>query len=307
MNRSEAARYLMAHDRFCILSHCRPDGDTVGSTAALCLGLRKLGKTAFVLENPELKGNLAFLHNGLTGVRTGGETVVSVDVSAAHRLQLGAQDLPVDLKIDHHGKGEDFAAHALVDSDSAACGEIVYDLLAELGIALDGEIAKALYVAVSTDTGCFRFPNTTEHTFRVAAECAATGAVLYPINQLLFDTNTLTKLKIQSWMVEHTRFLREGKIALCAMPWEVEQDATPDDMDNAPGFLRSIEGVCLCALIRQTEDGVKISVRGVPGYDASAVCARFGGGGHKGAAGATCTMSLTEAEQAVEQVLLEMY
>lgn len=307
MTRSDTARWLSERNRFCILSHCRPDGDTVGSTAALCLGLRKLGKVAYVLENPELSGNLAFLHEGLTGAWREGDTVVSVDVSTAERIQVGGQDLRVDLKIDHHGKGEEFAPAALVDGDSAACGEIVYDLLVELGVALDQDIARALYVAVSTDTGCFRFANTTEHTFQVAAACAATGVKLYPVNQLLFDTNSLTKLKIQGWMVEHTRFLKDGKFAVCAMPWEVEQDATPDDMDNAPGFLRSIEGVELCVLIRQSGEQVKLSVRAVPGYDASAVCARFGGGGHKGAAGATCNMTMEEAETAVEQVLQELF
>lgn len=308
MTRSDTAAWLAARDGFCILSHCRPDGDTVGSTAALCLGLRKLGKKAHILENPELSGKLQFLHEGLTKAAVeAGDTIVSVDVSARGRLLRGAEDLTVDLRIDHHGMGESFAAQELVEGDVAACGEIVYDLLVELGVDLDPQIGRALYVAVSTDTGCFRFANTTADTFKVAAACAATGAELYPINQMLFDTNSLTKLKVQGWMVENARFFRDGKIALCAMPYAVEAEATPDDMDNVSGFLRSIEGVEICALIRETEGGVKLSVRAVPGYDASAVCARFGGGGHKGASGASFAMSLKEAEKAVEAVLLEMY
>ncbi|MBQ7346047.1 MAG: DHH family phosphoesterase [Oscillospiraceae bacterium] len=308
MTRAETAAWLAQRDDFCILSHCRPDGDTVGSTAALCLGLRKMGKKAYVLENPELSGKLQFLHEGLTKTAPeAGDTIVSVDVSARSRLLRGAEDLPVALRIDHHGVGESFADLELVDGDVAACGEIVYDLLVELGIGLDQQIGTALYVAVSTDTGCFRFANTTADTFKVAAACAATGAKLYPINQMLFDTNSLTKLKVQSWMVASARFFRDGKIALCAMPYAVEAEASPDDMDNVSGFLRSIEGVEICALIRETEGGVKLSVRAIPGYDASAVCARFGGGGHKGASGASFSMSLKEAEAAVEKVLLEMY
>ena len=308
MTRAETARWLAERDRFCILSHCRPDGDTVGSTAALCLGLRKLGKTAYVMENTELSGKLSFLHQGLTKpCPEEGDTLVCVDVSARSRLLRGAETLTVPLRIDHHGVGERFTELELVDGDVAACGEIVYDLLMALDVELDRDIAMALYVAVSTDTGCFRFANTTADTFRVAAACAATGAELYPINQQLFDTHSLMQLKVQSWMVENSKFYRDGKIALCAMPKAVEEGATADDMDNVSGFLRSIEGVEICALLRETQDGVKLSVRAIPGYDASAVCAHFGGGGHKGASGASFDMTLPEAAQAVEKVLLEMY
>lgn len=308
MTRAETAAFLAERDHYCIVSHCRPDGDTTGSTAALCLGLRKIRKTAHIMTNPELSGKLQSLHEGLTKERPDERDIlISVDVSTRHRLSKGAEELPICLRIDHHGVGESFAERELVDADAAACGQIVYDLLMLLGVELDPDMAKALYVAVSTDTGCFRFANTTADTFKVAAACAATGVDLYPINQLLFDTNSLTKLKLQSWMVEHTRFFRDGKIALCAMPKEAEAEASSDDMDNISGFLRSIEGVEICALIRQTDTGVKLSVRAVPGYDAAAVCARFGGGGHKGASGASFAMSLKEAEAAVEKVLLKMY
>lgn len=307
MTRNEMASALTRADRFCILTHHRPDGDTLGSAAALCLGLRKIGKTAHILRNPELSGKLAFLHEGLTKeTPEPGDALIAVDVAGLKMLPEAWRGLEVALRIDHHGTAQGFAAGELVDPEAAACGEIVYDVLAELGVEPDRAIAEALYVAVSTDTGCFRFANTTAHTFAVAAACAAC-ADLYPINQALFDTNSLTKLKIQSWMVEHSKFYRDGAVALCALPKAVEAQATPDDMDNISSFLRSIEGVELCALIRETEDGVKLSVRAIPGYDASAVCARFGGGGHKGASGASFAMTLGEAEKAVEQALLEQY
>lgn len=308
MTRCEVAQWLLGRDRLCILTHGRPDGDTIGSSAALCLGLRKIGKTAYILENPELSGKLDFLHEGLTEERFAeGDTLVSVDVASVSMLPEAWKGFDIALRIDHHGTAQSFTAQELVDPSAAACGEIIYDVLQEMGVELDSKIAKALYVAVSTDTGCFRFANTTAHTFQVAAACAATGAELYPINQELFDTNSMTKLKIQSWMVDNLNSYRDGAIAICAMPKAVEAQATSDDMDNISGFLRSIEGVKICALLREKEQGVRLSVRAVPGYDASAVCARFGGGGHKGASGASLMMSLDEAAQAVENVLLEMY
>ena len=216
----------------------------------------------------------------------------------------------IDLRIDHHYSATSFTAEELVDHTAGACGEIIYDVLTEMGVQLDQPLAIALYTAVSTDTGCFRYPNTTTHTLQTAAACYATGADLYPVNQLLFDTNSLPKLRIQGWMAENTRFFAQGKLALCALPASVEQEigVTEDDMDNISGFPRSIEGVKMAATLRQLDDiTVKVSVRAVPGYDASAVCARFGGGGHKGAAGASMKMPLEEAAAAIQAVMLELY
>ena len=307
MTRLEAAAWLQSHDNYCILTHTRPDGDTVGSSAALCLGLRKMGKTAHILQNSELSGKIAFLHEGLTKAAPGeNDTVICVDIAAAGMLLKGWEHLAdqVQLRIDHHGNDRSFTPNELVEPDMAACAELIYELLLAMGVELDEKIGLALYVGVSTDTGCFRFANTTEHTFATAAACMAAGARIYEINQQIFDTNSLEKLKIQGWIVENTRFYREGKVALCGLPKAVEEKATADDMDNISGFLRSVEGVELCGLIRELDGGTKLSIRAVPGYDAGAICAVFGGGGHKGAAGANMKLSLADALAAVEPVLL---
>ena len=174
------------------------------------------------------------------------------------------------------------------------------------GAGLTKDMAWRLYIAVSTDTGCFRFANTNAHTYQTAAACAATGADLYPITQALFDTNTLGKLKLQSWMLENARFLCDGKAAVCGIPKGVEDTVTKEDMEGAAGFLRSIEGVKICATLRETETGSKMSVRAVPGYDAALVCQKFGGGGHKGAAGAGLTLPLDQAVEAAAQALVEI-
>ena len=309
LTRAEAAAFLSQRNDFCILTHRRPDGDTAGSAAALCLGLRIMGKRAHVLKNPEISGKLAFLHEGLTKASPDRkDTLVSVDTAAEYMLTRGFTGGKILLRIDHHGTEAGYTENELVDPAAAACGEIVYDILMEMGAALDARIAEALYVAISTDTGCFRFANTTAHTYAVAAACAATGAELYPITQALFDTNSITKLRIQSWIVENTKFMMDGKLAVCALPRALEEQATADDMDNISGFLRSIEGVKLCALLRQLPDGgIRASLRAVPGYDAAAVCRKFGGGGHKGAAGVTLNMPLDQAAQTIEAEMLKMF
>ena len=314
LTRNETARFLLEHDRYCILSHRRPDGDTVGSTAALCLGLRQLGKTAHVLFNKEVTPRFQWLHEGLTKPEAEeGDVVVTVDVASPGMLPKAFEQLlgRIDLRIDHHGSATSFGEYELVDPHSASCAEVVFDVLEILGCPMTPGIADALYVGLSTDTGCFRFANTTAHTFRTAAVCAQYGARIFELNQQLFETNTLGKLRMQGWIVEHMKLLEGGSMAVCAIAREVEEEigVTSDDMDNISNFPRTVAGVNMAATLRQTPQGeVKLSVRAVPGYDASAVAQRFGGGGHKGAAGGILKgMGLNEASAAVEAVMKELF
>ena len=309
LTRHETARWLREHDHFLILSHKRPDGDTIGSSAALCLGLRQLGKTAHELRNMEVTEKYLHLHQGLTkDCPETGDTLIAVDTAAPQLLPEAYSHLAkfVRLRIDHHGSDTPFAPLQLVDPAAGACGEIIYDVLTEMGVTLDKPMAEALYTAVSTDTGCFRYANTTAHTFRTAAACWEAGGDLQTINQQIFDTNSFGKLRLQGWITENIRFRRGGQVAVCALPSQVERELnlTEDDLENVSGFPRSIEGVKIAATLRQTGDGcVKVSVRALPGYDAAAVCAKFGGGGHKGAAGATLK---AELEEAAAMVSMEM-
>ena len=312
LTRADAAEFLKKQDNFVILTHVRPDGDTVGSSAALCLGLRSLGKTAHVLRNPGITPRYAWLHEGLTVEEAGeNDTIVSTDVASPGMLPQEFQHLldRVALRIDHHGSATSFTDLELVDSGSASCAEVVWDVLAELGVQPDRRLAESVYVGVSTDTGCFRFANTTDHTFTVAAQCVRAGARIYELNQELFETNTLERLKMQGWIVEHMKLLKGGEMAVCAIPRAVEREigVNEDDMDNISNFPRTVAGVRIAATLRETADGdTKLSVRAVPGCDATRVTVRFGGGGHKGAAGASMKLPLTDAAKAVEQAMLEL-
>ena len=312
LTRAETASYLLSHDNYVILTHVRPDGDTVGSAAALCLGLRQLGKTAHVLKNPGVTPRYAWLHEGLTTQEVSAQdTVVSTDVASPGMLPEEFRYLlpRVALRIDHHGSATSFSDLELVDPDSASCAELIWDVLEILGVKPQGNILDGVYVGLSTDTGCFRFANTTAHTFRVAADCAEGGARVYQLNQELFETNTLGRLRMQAWIVEHMRLLHCGTMAICAIPRSVELElgVTSDDMDNISNFPRTVAGVNIAATLRETEDGlVKISVRAVPGYDATRIAEKFGGGGHKGAAGASLRLPMAQAVLTVEQAMLEV-
>lgn len=312
LTRNECAEFLLSHDNFTILSHRRPDGDTIGSTAALCLGLRQLGKKAHVLYNEEISARFAWLHEGIAKEAVEeGDTVVSVDVASPGMLPKAFQHLlgKIDLRIDHHASATSFTTQELVDGGSASCAELVWDVLEIMGVQMDQAIAEAVYVGTSTDTGCFRYANTTAHTFETAAKCAAAGARVFELNQELFETNTLGRLKMQAWIVDHMQLIAEGKMAIIAIPMAVEEElgVTQDDMDNISSFPRTVAGVCMAATLRETKDGdTKISVRAVPGYDATRVTVPFGGGGHKGAAGGAIKLPLAEAAKAVEKVMLEL-
>ena len=312
MTRNETARFLKEHDNFLLVTHRRPDGDTLGSAALLCRGLRQLGKKAWVLENPEVTEKYAGLLTGLTkAAAEDNDTVVTVDVASPNMLGnyfAHLQDRAV-LRIDHHGSATSFTPHELVEPETAACGEIVYGVLKEMGATLDTAMAEALYTAVSTDTGCFRYANTTACTLRAAADCLEAGADTFRLNQVLFETNSLGRLRLQGWLVENAVFLQDGKIAICALPLSKERELglTEDDLENISGFPRTIAGVKIAATLRQEPDGrIKMSVRAVPGCDAAAICQKFGGGGHKGAAGASMNLSMEEAVEAVKAAMPEI-
>ena len=309
LTRAETARFLLERDHFAIPTHRRPDGDTLGCAVLLCLGLRQLGKTAYVLCNPEVTEKYLPLLAGLTKKEPEQQdTLVAVDVASGGMLgeHFASLEGKILLRIDHHGSATSFTDYELVDPDAAACGEVIYDVLREMGAKLDVAMATALYTAVSTDTGCFRYANTTANSLRVAADCVDAGADTFTMNQMYFETNSLGRLRLQGWLTENALFLQEGKVVICALPRskELELGLTEDDLENISGFPRSIAGVKIAATLRQEPDGkIKMSVRAVPGCDAAAICQKFGGGGHKGAAGASMELSMEEAVEAVKEAM----
>ena len=256
MTLNECAAWLLEHDNYCILTHARPDGDTIGSATALCVGLRLLGKTAHVLNNDQASPFLKRCLLGLTvDAPADTDTLVSVDVASPHLFPEEHQQYlsRIAMRIDHHATSISFTPAEYVDASSAACGEIIYELLMAMGAEMTKEIAWRVYIAISTDTGCFRYSNTNAHTYRVAAACADTGADLYPITQELFDTTSISELKLQNWIVEHARFLCGGHAAVCGIPKEMEDNVSKEDLEGISGFLRSIEGVRISATLREIE------------------------------------------------------
>lgn len=299
----ETAEFLLSHDNYLLLTHRRPDGDTVGSNAALCRALRKLGKRAALYANPQFTPKFAPYYEGLTADAVPeNATLVSVDVAAEGLFPFGMEDAKPVLAIDHHGTNSGFADFGYVDPSAAACGEIIWALLPLLGVAPDREIAEAVYVAVSTDTGCFRYSNVTANTLTVAAACNACGADIFSINRVMFEIKRKARLQLEAYLVDTMEFYADGKVSVNAMPKEVlnKLGITEDDIDDISGFGRNVEGVEIAVMLREVENGIgKVSVRTSPNFDAAKICARFGGGGHAAAAGGSVPGGIEAAKKAV--------
>ena len=301
---AETAEVLLQNDNYIMLTHRRPDGDTIGSAAALCGGLRALGKTAAVLENPQFTEKFKPYLEGLT-VPTVPENayLISVDVATEGILAYNTVDYvnQIRLKLDHHARSSDFAELGCVDAGAAACAEIVLALLQQMRAPIEKRTAEALYVGLSTDTGCFRFSNVTSNTLRAAAACIDANADTFAINRVMFLTKRLPRLQLEAHLTQTTEFYADGKVAVSAIPdaLKVELGLTEDDIDDISGFGREIAGVEIAVMLRQEGTRGKISVRTSPDYNASELCARLGGGGHKAAAGASVDGGIEAAKSAI--------
>lgn len=306
---SEAASFLRLNDNYVILTHRRPDGDTIGCAVALCLALRQMGKKAFVLENPQFTEKYDHFLFGLTcEYLPANACIIAVDIATENLLPYGLPECVTELAFDHHCSNTGFALSGYVDPEAAACGEIILSLLCELGVTVDKTMAEAIYLAVSTDTGCFRYSNTTANTLRTAAYCKDCGADTFSINRTMFLTRRLARLKLEARLTETTEFYADGAVAISAIPNALKDELglTEDDIDDISGFGRDIEGVEIGAMLQEVSEGGKISLRTSPKYDASAICARLGGGGHAAAAGATVAGGLEAAKSALLRTLRDM-
>ena len=300
MTTAEAARLL--------LTHVRPDGDTVGSAAALCRALRDLGKTAYLLPNPELTATYAPYAAPYTAPEGFvPDRVVSVDIAALSLLPENARSYGerIDLAIDHHPSQGFFARETCLEADSAACGEIVYDIITRL-TPVTPDIALPLYVAVSTDTGCFVYSNTTARTHRIAAALMDCGIDAAPVNKALFRTKSRTRLAMEAWMAEWAEYYDHDRVVVMQIPLSLCLDykATEADVEELSSLAALVEGTDCGVTLRELKDGrVKISLRTGPRVNATEVCALLGGGGHAAAAGATLHGTLSEVKQAVLQAI----
>ena len=298
-----AAGYLEALDNVLLLTHVRPDGDTIGSAAALCRALRDCGQTAYLLPNPEITATYApYAAPYWAPEGWQAEHIVSVDIADASLLPENAQPYRdrIELAIDHHPSQTFFARNTCLEADSAACGEIVYEIIQHL-TALTADIALPLYVAVSTDCGGFQYGNTTARTHRIAAALMDVVDVA-AVNKALFRTKSRVRLAMESRMVADMKLFDHQRVVVMEIPLSLRQEmqATDADIEELSALPALVEGTDCGVTLRELRPGtVKVSVRTGPRVDACALCRILGGGGHHAASGATVEGTLDKARMAV--------
>lgn len=306
---SDVAKLLQTRDDFLVLTHKNPDGDAVGSAAALCLILRAMGKRAHVFHNPGFTPRFQPFLDGLVREDTAG-TVISVDLADAALLPQNAQPLKDEilLAIDHHETHRAYAKHLLLDGHSAACAEIILALADTLSVALTPEMARALYLAIVTDSGCFAYSNTTVNTLNAAARLYPLIPDVAEINYTFCIQKSKKRASLEARLLTEARYYFDSACAVLTVTRALMEELalTEDDLDNLGSIARAIEGVSLAIVLRELENGdTKASLRSAPSVDAAAICAAFGGGGHRAAAGCTICAPCADAESALIKTIEE--
>lgn len=295
---------LLKAENVLLLCHKNPDGDTLGSAGALYWALKALGKTVAVLCADEIPARYSYMHLEQFHNQFTPTYVVAVDVAGIQLFGDAVREYSarVNLCIDHHPSNTGFADAMLMDGQAAATAEVVYDLLRALGTEITPRIADCLYTGVSTDTGCFKFANTTARTHRVAADLIDAGANMVQLNNILFESKSRRRLAVEKLALENLEYHFDGRCALTYLSREqiAQTGADGTDLEGITSLPRMIEGVQVGITVRQQPSGsYKVSVRTISGVNASLICARLGGGGHKQAAGCEIMGSMENAKSAL--------
>lgn len=303
----EVAAKLLSAGRVVLLSHTSPDGDTVGSVTGLARALEDCGKTVVCLcDRPIPERNLFICGEDryLTDCEIGeDDLVVTVDVASPQMLGGLAEKFEgrVDIRIDHHDSASDFGTFNYVEADSAACAEIVYELITLLPVAITPAIAGPLYTSLHTDTGGFKFSNTTPRTHCIAASLMEAGAPAEDICETLYENVTLDSLRTNALFLEKMQLFKDGKVLLLTITVADKEkyNFTDEHLEGMASLTRKIAGVQLGIVLREKDSGsYKVSMRSRKSVNCAELCALLGGGGHIRAAGATVDADSFEGAKA---------
>lgn len=297
---SAAASFLERSDKFVILTHASPDGDTLGSAYALADALCALNKRVFVVCPDKIPEKFGYLIKEYEAFEP--ETVVAVDI-ADEKLLGSLYDRysgRAALCIDHHGSNTKYAEMLYLEADAAAACECIYNVINELGTKITPYMASCLYTGIATDTGCFKFSNTTPRSHRYAAELIEKGADYGEINRVMFEVKSRGRIAMERKVLENIEFYYGGRCAVITVTRDmIKETGCPlGDLDGVTAMSRQIEGVQIGVTIKEKPDGkYKVSLRTFEPYNAADICAVFGGGGHVRAAGCEFSCDIENAKR----------
>ncbi|MGH7441448.1 MAG: DHH family phosphoesterase [bacterium] len=311
---AELVSALLGAHKVALFTHINPDGDGLGSQAALAPALKALGKRVVIANSHPTPAQYAFLgldaFAGTDADAADADLVVSLDCPVLERLGPLAKEAFAKsgrrMVMDHHVAKAAFGDWSWIETGAAATGEMMEALLPELGVEVTPAMATGMYTALVNDTGCFRHSNTDAFTFGAAMRLLQRGADSRDVTRRMLEERPLRQVRLQARVMDGLRPLAGGRAALVAVGAAdlAAFSATWEDTDGLAEDLRSIEGVEVGAMLREEgPQAVKLSLRSKYGFDANVFAGRWGGGGHAKAAGATLRMTLAQAIAEVSEGL----
>ncbi len=290
------------------MSHVRPDGDALGSQLALGLSLKKLGKDVRIWNEEGMLEKYSFLPSSDLVSKPPAEPedvdlAIALDTAIQSRLGTALtaiKSAKTWINIDHHPSNPRYGDLVYIDDTSPATGQIIYELIKDQGLPFDRAMAENLYVAISTDTGSFQYPNTTARTYEIAAELVRAGVDVGRVNQLTYENYPKRRIELLRELLGTLHFECADRVASFSLSMKTAADlgVLPEDNEGLIDHVRAIRGVVVAAFFEELSDGkVRVSMRSKDDRaDVCAVATKFGGGGHKLAAGARVRGSLAEVE-----------
>jgi phosphoesterase RecJ-like protein len=310
---SQVVELIETKSRFAITSHIRPDGDSLGSSLGLYWLLRALGKEAEVIMRDAVPHAYQKLP-GTEDVRVTPavdrqyDAVFVIECSDITRPGLIDLEKQFVVNIDHHSTTALFGTINWIDSTASAVGEMIYNLCKATGVRVTKEIAECVYTALITDTGSFHYSNTSERTFKVASELVRAGVKPAKISQAVFSSYPWSKIELLSEVLKTARRDESGRVAWMRQSLEMQERAGAADEDgdgfvNYPLTVGEVEAV---ALLKECAPGVyRTSLRSKGDVNVARIAEKFGGGGHRNAAGCTLKGDWDEAERTIVRLLLD--
>ena len=307
----QIGRALREHQTFAVLGHVRPDGDALGSQLALGVSLRQLGKNVRIWNEEGMLDKYSFLPcaNLLTRPPAQPEDVdVAVALDTAIQNRLGTTVAAIKsaklwINIDHHPSNPGYGDIVYIDPKSPATGQILFELMTQQQLPIDPAIAENLYVAISTDTGSFQYPNTTARTFEIAAELVRVGVDVGRASQLIYENYPRRRVELLRDLLGTMQFDAKDRVASFSLSMATAKKlgVLPEDNEGLIDHLRAIRGVIVAVFFEELPDGkVRVSMRSKSEkVNVCAICAKFGGGGHVLAAGARVKGTLAEVEKKI--------
>jgi phosphoesterase RecJ-like protein len=314
---SEIAAALRMHQRIAVLSHVRPDGDAFGSQLALGLALRELGKDVAIWNEDGMLEKYSFMPGSESLSRPPAtpdtfDLGVALDTAVQNRLGTAGEAVHAQkwINVDHHPTNPRYGNLNYIDPTAPATGQILFDLMTSEGLPMNPAIAENLFVAISTDTGSFQYPSTNARTFEIAAELTRAGVDVGRVSQQLYETYPRRRTELLRELLGTMHFEANGQIASFSLNLETAKKlgVLPEDNEGLIDHLRAIQGVIVAIFFEELPEGkVRVSLRSKSeAADVAAVAQRFGGGGHKLAAGARVRGTLAEVEQRILEAICDV-